>query len=185
MATWYLCPNCTRSINRFPALPPLSVVTTCKHCGQPVERSVGSIAQAWVFFAPLVTWASAALYFHLVSADPESQASFAYCLGKGLPIAFLAIPVGGAFGWILGVLMGAPARERVMTGLQMLTASQIYEESQAQKRMRLLPSIAPPPTAKEIRCWHCATIMLVPAAEGPVEVRCSKCRAGLGIVQGA
>jgi hypothetical protein len=179
MATWYICPKCTRSINRLFALPPVRPVTTCRTCGEPVHRSIGSIAQAWVFFVPLLTLSIATLVFLAFDmADAKNSMGFLYCFGKAVFVAALGIPVGALVGAAVGVLSGAPWQDRCMSPWEACVAERLYEESQPDPKFAFTP---PRPltnaASKEKCCWHCGNVFTVAAN---VPVRCPRCQAGLG-----
>ena len=180
MATWYICPSCTRSINRLFALPPVRVMAICRHCGHPVERCVGSIAQAWLFFTPLVILPLTTLLFHLADPEPLCQTSFCYCLGKAVPVTALCVPLGGLLGGAVGVLIGAPWKGRSITGAQLYLAASAYQASRPDPQFNVLLADQQGGTAevKEIRCWHHLPLPRVPSM-----TRVLPARPGIGMIR--
>ena len=57
-----------------------------------------------------------------------------------------------------------------------------FHESAQLGRSAVAGGVAPSRRTKEIRCWHCGEVFDVPVAELSAEVRCRRCKAGLGMM---
>lgn len=188
MAGQYVCPGCLHNINPIFALPPVRATVSCGHCGHPVIRSIGAVAECWArffaFFTLIAVWAS------LLLVNPQSHRGAAEFTGWAVACfvfagiaALLAGVVGGVMGGLIGMVIGAA------WGAPVIRAGDVQRivtpgggsgptlPHTTRDRLVMAPARPAP-----MRCWHCGCGFEVPPSREPTTVHCPRCKAGLGTV---